>query len=657
MKNPLLSSWRLKAICGITSLAIVAAIWSILASTHLFPYFSPNNDEPVYLSQAQTLLEGKLAVPKTETSAFFMNWFQGERGEKIVYKYSPVHAFWLALCRLFFGTFRAALPLTAALNVVMLYFLAREVGNCRRTALFAVLFFLVSPFFLAASATYLSYSSFLFLALSFSTMFFRAVRLRSRNLLLAAGAILGIAFFARPYDALLLGSAILIPHLLSHKHKHNHKQTRFAVWLLAGFLPVSLLTPIYNYLQTGSPISFPFALDPSDTLGFGLKRLHPTGEYLLYDVSKASFSLFVSLWRSCFWTFGGPILFSLATYYGIFQRRSKAELSLFWIIFLLPAGYFFFWGSYHSIWAADLDTLGPNYYLPVLVPICLFGARYFAVLTRGRPSVRGLLIALMFIPTVICFEQFIVSNLKVTGRMRKIYSPVETAKLVNALVMVPPVWGPYLLHPFAYLMNSFESQMAGNMFAVDRGMDNFRLWDKFPNHRAYRFEYFGPQELNASELVPLTLTLHQRWTFQIRVKNPTDRRAVDVSIKSGNLHKRINLDVNSSKKASYVLECAVDQQQGVVIRREDQTVLARIPLSLEAPLQIAVEFNHVPAQYAPLNYQFEYVFRHLKGGGFEVTEPPSRASIDLAGKRDNDILILPKNESLLSGLRNNPRSG
>ena len=69
-----------------------AFIWAIAVSALLFPFLTNNHDEPVYLLQANYLLEGKLYLNSDEFSDFFTKWFFIDDGEKIFSKYMPVHA-------------------------------------------------------------------------------------------------------------------------------------------------------------------------------------------------------------------------------------------------------------------------------------------------------------------------------------------------------------------------------------------------------------------------------------------------------------------------------------------------------------------------------------------------------------------------------------
>ena len=56
-------------------LAFLAFAWAIVVSEILFPFYSNNHDEPVYILQAQTLLGGRLTLP---TNEFFDDFFSND---------------------------------------------------------------------------------------------------------------------------------------------------------------------------------------------------------------------------------------------------------------------------------------------------------------------------------------------------------------------------------------------------------------------------------------------------------------------------------------------------------------------------------------------------------------------------------------------------
>ncbi|WP_368407707.1 ArnT family glycosyltransferase [Halorussus amylolyticus] len=219
---------RFRLLAG--ALALLAGGVVLFLATELFPYHTPNHDEGVYLQQATMLLEGKLFVRPPVPDAF-RPWFFVEDGAQLYPKYAPIPAAMFAVGELL-GGYRTALALVAAGNVGLTTLLVAEAFD-RRTGLLAGAFLLASPLFLVDSSIFLPYAPTTFWNLVFAVAYVRGARAESRNTprtasrgrapqalarasygyAALAGLAIGIAFFSRPYTAVLF-AAPFIAHAL-----------------------------------------------------------------------------------------------------------------------------------------------------------------------------------------------------------------------------------------------------------------------------------------------------------------------------------------------------------------------------------------------------------------------------------------------------------
>ncbi|MEA3216646.1 MAG: hypothetical protein QOJ19_2802, partial [Acidimicrobiia bacterium] len=137
--------------------ALGAGLAAVVLSRFVFPYFSVNNDEPVYVYQARMLLEGRLTIPVGADTAFFRPWMSGQVGRHLVMVFPPVLPALLATAQLLTGTMRSVLAVGAAAGVILAALLAREITGDRRTAATAAVLLAICPIFLIQSSLFLSY--------------------------------------------------------------------------------------------------------------------------------------------------------------------------------------------------------------------------------------------------------------------------------------------------------------------------------------------------------------------------------------------------------------------------------------------------------------------------------------------------------------------
>ncbi|MDQ1503166.1 MAG: hypothetical protein QOD57_893 [Actinomycetota bacterium] len=491
---------RLRPAVVVAALAVAAAVWAVAGSALFVPRLTDNGDEAVYLLQAESLRAGHLFPPAAEPAEAFLPWLSTRAGDHYVTKYTPVFPAFIAASHKAFGSDRAALALAAAGAVVACYLLAREVLGRRREAALAAALLAGSPLFAIQSATYLSYLFNVALLMGFAAAFLAGLRRSvaevpaqrrparaqsSRWPLALAGLLLGLAVFARPFDAVLFAGPLLAWWVWSGRHGPRRLVGQ-AAWLAVGASVPLAAMAAYFQAATGSLLRPPFTfVGPSDTLGFGPHRMYAGMPYLDYTPARALLALGRLTVLTGFWGFGGLVLIGLAVA-GHRHLPDRAGRCLVLVALTVPLGYTLFWGSFSSTEWGGPWRFGPFYWLPVLVPGSIFGAAGLARLWRwdrlvGRFVATGMAAVSLFVA-----GQALAEHHRFAAERDRLYAaPLRAAALDRAVVFLPPLDGPWLLQPFSLARNSrFDGPV---VWALDRGpSQNLDVVRRFPGRTPYR---------------------------------------------------------------------------------------------------------------------------------------------------------------------------
>jgi hypothetical protein len=526
------------------ALAVLAGAVVFFVATELFPYHTTNHDEAVYLQQAATLLEGQFAIHPPVPDAF-RPWFFVRDGSQLYPKYSPVPASMFAVGKLL-GSAHLSLAAIAAGNVALTAALVAAAFD-RRTGLLAGAFLLASPLFLIDSSVFLPYAPTTFWNLLFALAYVRAARGESPagevtagdsrretyGYALFAGLAIGVAFFARPYTALLFAAPFVVHALYSLWVRPSAERvTRLSLTALGGLVGVAVALG-YNAAMTGSPWTFPYeAFAPQDGLGFGHREvLGYSREYAPELALRANAEVVSALFIE--WVVAGPLGTLLAAIgLGAFLRRSvlgrypagwsseftdaQARAVLAGLFVSVVAGNVYFWGNLNILGSladpADglISTLGPYYHFDLLVPTAAFAAHGSLVLfdrsravatdevggfdegdirrVSGIVAVVGLL--LLAGATGAVLEPTVTENAAITDEYEQAYQPFEERDLSNAVVFLPTPYGDWLNHPFQYLRNDpgFDGEV---VYATSGGPDDLAVAGAYPNRTYYRYVYRG----------------------------------------------------------------------------------------------------------------------------------------------------------------------
>lgn len=495
------------AMLGLSLLAAVA-IWTV--ATQVFPYHSLNHDEGVYLQQAAMLLEGQLSLHPPVDDAF-RPWFFVADGDRLYPKYAPVPAAMFALGRLA-GAVRLSLAGIAAANIALVIGITREVFD-RTTALVAGGVVLASPLFLITSSVFLPYAPTTMLNLVFAYGYLRADRTDDRRWAAVAGAGIALAFFARPYTALLFAIPFILHALATLVTDWRDALPRQSV--IAGFGTAGVaMTLGYNAVITGSATVFPYqAFAPRDGLGFGEREildheLTYTPDLAL-SVNQEVVEVFFTEWVT-----GGLVGVLLAIGGLVLAARrgwSARRGTLAGLCITIPVGNVYFWGNYNILGDIDvagdglIASFGPYYHFDLIVPTAIFAAvgavsgsrLLYRTLSRriARRQARIGVVAVLLVlggvvgaTTAADVDERVGENMDVTTSYAAAYEPLDGGPPNQSLILVPDPYGDWLNHPFQWLRND-PGYDGRAVYAIDDAP--FTLVDAFPDRRVYRYAYRG----------------------------------------------------------------------------------------------------------------------------------------------------------------------
>ena len=438
----------------IAAAAVGAAVWAVVGSAWVFPQLSANSDEGIYLLQADALAQGDLTVaaPVDDTAAY-RPWFAVADGDRFILKYTPVHASVLALGGVM-GSARIGLALVAAAQVLVIAWLARELGFGPRASAVAAVVLATTPLVLHLEITYLAYGTSLVLSMAAAAAGFRAARLGSPRWAVVAGLCWGVAFFARPYDAVLWGTATAIGLVLEHRRA----VLRLLPAALGGAVGPLVLLLLFNASVTGDAFQLPFnLLEPADRLGFGLRRAVPEDPLVDFTPARGISALGRNLLLVLGWTGGGLVGAVVAARQ--LARHHTGRAFLVALLVIWPLGYTIFWGSYMVafVWDGAL-FLGPYYYLPMVAALAVAAGAGLVELHDERPPVAlGVGAAGLVLAGVILVPALAEQHDRTSQRVA--VADALDAALADtpdepALVFVPPIYGDFLQNPWSFLRNT-----------------------------------------------------------------------------------------------------------------------------------------------------------------------------------------------------------
>lgn len=407
-------------------IAILAGIAVYAVAGTVFEFHSNNHDEAVYLQQAELLLDGRFILDPGQFGDAVRPWFFFETDQGFVPKYQPLPAGLYAIAIGIFGEPRIALAAIAAGNTALVYVLGAQVFD-RRVGLVAALAFATAPMTMATTSVFLPYAPTTLCNLAFATAYLRSVRRRHIGYAAIAGVSIGLAFFMRPYTALLfalpfighallqLGRGVRDYGIPEHLTAVPEPFVRHSVTAAFGLVFV-VLTLLYNLQVTGDLLQFPYqAFAPNDGPGFGHRELLSHSiDYTPVVAIEANAHV---LWY--FLTRWGPagVLGTLVAFIGflgtgphirrvvgalvpgdyfddeslpVLDHDSTSRTLLAGLFVTIPLGNIYFWGNNNILadWSDPTDgfisLFGPFYHFDLLAPLSIFVGAGLVFLWRSR---------------------------------------------------------------------------------------------------------------------------------------------------------------------------------------------------------------------------------------------------------------------------------
>ncbi|SDM51691.1 Dolichyl-phosphate-mannose-protein mannosyltransferase [Haloarchaeobius iranensis] len=658
-------------------LAALAAAVVFVVATELFPYHSANHDEGVYLHQASLLLDGQLyAYPPDGLTEAFRPWFFVTDGESMYPKYAPVPSAIFAL-GLALGEPRLSLAAVAAGIVALTAALGTEAFD-RRVGLLAGVLVLLTPTFLLTTSVFLPYAPATLLNLAFALAYVRAHRRHSRRYAVLAGVAVALAFFARPYTAVLFALPFVGHACWTLATAYRRRDGSTDEYLQHGVVArnlvvaalglVGVLTTLgYNWLLTGDPLVFPYAaFAPLDGLGFGQRRI--LEHDLVYTPALAVRTNLVLLWESATrWTVGGWL--GTAAFLGgagawLVRRLVAPDSSptldrphcsddclALLLLAVVPAvcvGNLAFWGTYNvssgpsELGDGLLSLFGPLYHFDLVVPLATFGA--FGVVTaadrlraavtarRSKTAARVVLAALLVVslPAVGVAERDaldapVTEHAETTEKYGTIYEPVLAQEFDDAVVFVPTPYGDWLAHPFQTLRN--DAGYDGDVvYALDRGpTSDFAVLRATGDRTPYRFTYHGEWVPDATDrpigkLERLELRSGEQLSGTTRVGVPRGASSAIVRLEGDGEVREFAVEgaVDGSLAANWTVG-----PDGLRLTDDDVQALGgdrSVPLNGTTEFAVAVVLTYEGG--ATLTYRQEFDARRTDDG-VQVVWPPA----------------------------------
>jgi hypothetical protein len=233
----------------------------------------------------------------------------------------------------------------------------------------------------------------------------------------------------------------------------------------------------------------------------------------------------------------------------------------------IPCGYLFYWGNLLVV--QGRRTIGPHYYLGMLVPLTILGASgVVALLRRWRPIGTAVLVLLLVTASLSLYPR-----IRLDYRQAAIHSReqglVDRAHLRNAIVFVPSDApdGAWLLHPRAPYMNDPQLRQSV-LFATDHAGTNFDLVDRYGARSLYRELSRIPPGATAGRPVPTLWRLHPQsaaaFHFHVHLVNTDGQPVITAYLGDGARLYRYALDHSSARGRSYDVDWTISPQ-GVTV--------------------------------------------------------------------------------------------
>jgi 4-amino-4-deoxy-L-arabinose transferase-like glycosyltransferase len=372
----------LRALFGVDRLAALCALWVILLSAFLgwwsYEWFPHITDEVSYIYQARFLANGTLMLPAPPVPEAFDLYLMEFNGN---HWYPAAMVGWPALLAVGvkLGAPGLVNPLLAGLNVLLAWFILRELYN-GRTARLGALLLAVSPWHVFMAMNFMTHTFTLTCILVAAAGIIQARKAGQAGWGFLAGISVGVASLIRPLEGLIVGGIIGLWAIGLGGRRLN--VAALAAFVAGAVLAAALVLP-YNQRYTGNPTTFPLNayLDEHfgpgrNDLGFGPNRGYgwpvqpfpghsPLGAVVNADLN--TFSINIELFG---WSTGSLLLAAVLVFVGPLRRSDLLMLAVCAAVFI---PYFFYYYS-------GGPDFGARYWYLMLLPLIALSIRGLDVL-------------------------------------------------------------------------------------------------------------------------------------------------------------------------------------------------------------------------------------------------------------------------------------
>lgn len=419
-------------------LAIAAAGIAIAVFHLVYPNLSWNRDEPVFLWQADLLLDGQLTQSDGGFPAQFRPWLSAHRDGRFFGQYPLGWPAPIAVGKLIgFPAFAPALG--AVLFVLGGRSLALELTRNRRRANGAALLLLASPILAVQSGVYLNYLFTAGLGAFFTALLLRGTRTGSRAVVAGAGGLLGLVFLTRTYDAAVWAAAVGGFVVVTERERRRELLRLLPPFLLA-LAPALLVQALHNLATTGSVTAFALSVaDPLDRFGFGPRRMMPLLEPHDHTITGALRDSAKHLFFLPWFLFGAHLMIVAAALGAWRSRLTRGGRLAITLCLAFPIAYLPFWGIHISSLTTRIS--GPIYFIPVYIPLCILAVEGIIAAHRSSHRLVRIGLALSLLATAVIGA----GRLGINRQLSRIQGEWATATddIENAVIVVSP--SSYLL--------------------------------------------------------------------------------------------------------------------------------------------------------------------------------------------------------------------
>ena len=466
---------------------------------YLFDGVSGSYDGCVYMFQARLFSHGMLTAQLPPEPQFFENSLV-ILSDKWYTQFPPGYPALLAL-GMSIGVPWLVNPVLASLTIAGIYLIANELYG-QNIARLAALLTSISGFFLFMSSEFLSHSATLFFITAAFLSFIWLVK-KKRPILaaLGCGTALGGALLCRPYTTAWVCVCLGITAIVMRK--------QLSIWhILIGAVPLitaGVAFLAYNAATTGHPLLFGyiaahgkehlpgFHQDPwmaqSHTIIQGIK-------YFIGNLNGLNYYLFE-------WPI--PSLFFMAFYLAFRKKETWDWILVGWVSSLFIGQVFYFFNEF---------DLGPRFVYETLPAVILLTSRGIALSTEclaawfktssyvqthstivhARGTICFILIALFLFAVLLNMPKTAKSYRHAYTEDVTIQKYLERNSIEKALVFVKN-GRTYRVH---YPFNAPFAKP--HIYAKDRGSENKKLAEKFPEYRYFIADEGKVAELSIDEL-------------------------------------------------------------------------------------------------------------------------------------------------------------